>query len=559
MNFDIEYLEALLDDINELDPKKKLQFLTSWQLNIVWAFPLLTACGGGDTGSSGSNNSLGSLPSGYIPPSSNYITPTSSDPHANTLFTAEVSPYWVAALGNSNYDQLDTFYQSFNNKVEFAFPVTAPKYLEANDKVGWSSASFAVQATYRKIFSDLEAVFNVSFSEVTDTSAFNVISISQNTQTNTIGYAFFPNETYLIGSDVFISNVYDNPTSSGSRTNLDYELLLHELSHALGFKHPFEADGTATELLSATEDNSNWTAATYNQVPSAFDGAYRNLDLMTFAGMFGINPLYNADDTTYGFSNSTSVFVIDGDGHDIISAATENTAAYIDLRSGMHSHLGAKSVYITDARQLTISAGSEIEVAIGGSGNDYLVGNKLDNELRGGAGNDKIYAGEGKDTVQGGAGEDQIDLSEFSTQTDTLVFESIPANNGADRVYSFDQGASGDNINFSPLASASLLAVVSAAAVPVANVSGAIVRLVMEGLDNVSALSSAFSVDGSFANLQISSGLEALVLTAASQDTGQDQTLFHISNNDLELSVHQLANFEGNYLDIDAWHGDNFI
>ena len=559
MSYNLEHHEAPVGRISKLDWKNKLQVLSSWQLNTVWAFPLLTACGGGGSGSSGASNSVGSLPSGYTPPSSIYVMPTSSDPHTNTLFKAEVAPYWVAALGNSNYDNLDTFYQSFDNKVGFAFPTAAPEYLSTDDKAGWAVASSAVKIAYREIFSDLETLFNVRFDEVSDTSSFNVISISQNTQSDTSGYAFFPHETDPIGSDVFISNDFDAPTSSSSGTNFDYELLLHELSHAFGFKHPFEADGTATELLSAREDNSNWTVATYTQVPSAYDGAYRDLDLMAFAGLFGINPSYNAGDTTYIFSNSTSVFVIDGAGHDTISAATESAAAYIDLRSEMHSHLGLKSDFITDARQLTISAGSEIEVAIGGSGNDYLVGNALDNELRGGAGADKIFAGEGKDTVQGGAGVDTIDLSEATSKTDTLVFESRPAGNGADTVYAFDQGAGGDIISFSSMASASLLAVVSAANVPVANVSGAILRMVSDGLDSVAALSTALSTGGSFANLQISSGSEVLALTAASQATGQDQSLFHIANDGAGLSVNLLASFAGNYLDVDTWHGDNFI
>ena len=537
----------------------RLKRLNSWQLNTVWAFPLLTACGGGGAGSSGTSNSVGSLPSGYTPPSSNYVMPTSSDPHANTLFKVEVAAYWVAALGNRNYDQLDTFYQSFGNKVGFAFPTTAPEYLSTDVKAGWAVASPDVQTAYRDIFYDLETLFNVSFEEVTDTSAFNVISISQNNQSDTSGYAFYPNETDPIGSDVFISNEYDAPTSSSSGTNFDYEILLHELSHALGFKHPFEADGTATELLSAHEDNSNWTVATYTQVSSAYDGAYRDLDLMTFAGLFGINPSYNAGDTTYTFSNSTSVFVIDGAGHDTISAVTESAAAYIDLRTGMHNHLGSKSDFITDARQLSISAGSEIEVAIGGSGNDYLVGNTLDNELRGGAGADKIFASEGKDTVQGGAGADIIDLSEATSKTDTLVFETRPADNGVDTVYGFNQGAGGDIISFFSMESASLLAVVTAANVPVANVSGAILRLVLDGFISVEALSTALSTGGSFANLQISSGSEVLALTTASQATGQDQSLFHIANAGAGLSVTLLASFAGNYLDIDTWHGDNFI
>ena len=160
MSYDFEHREAPVGHITKLDWKNKLQVLSGWQLNTVWAFPLLTACGGGGSGSSGTSNSVGSLPSGYTPPSSTYVMPTSSDPHANTLFKAEVVPYWIAALGNSNYDQLDTFYQSFDNKVGFAFPTAAPEYLSTNDKAGWAVASSAVQTAYREIFSDLEKFFN---------------------------------------------------------------------------------------------------------------------------------------------------------------------------------------------------------------------------------------------------------------------------------------------------------------------------------------------------------------------------------------------------------------
>ena len=45
----------------------------------------------------------------------------------------------------------------------------------------------------------------------------------------------------------------------------------------------------------------------------------------------------------------------------------------------------------------TIAKGSKIENAIGGSGNDLIIGNALANSLTGGSGNDTLTGGEGAD------------------------------------------------------------------------------------------------------------------------------------------------------------------
>ena len=42
-------------------------------------------------------------------------------------------------------------------------------------------------------------------------------------------------------------------TLSGN-TNYDYETLVHEIGHALGLKHPFEADRNNSSILNEYED-----------------------------------------------------------------------------------------------------------------------------------------------------------------------------------------------------------------------------------------------------------------------------------------------------------------
>jgi len=525
----------------------------------VPALLMLQGCGGGGAGAPESpGGATTGLPAGYVPPSSPYLPPTAPDPAAFVLRPDEVAPYWIAALGNAAYAGLADFYASFDGVVGYAFPEVMPDYYTGLDAEGWAPASAAVRTAFRAVFADLERIIDVTFAEVSDLGGFNVVAISQNDQTGLAGYAYFPMSNLPIGSDVLISNASDAPSRSGAGTNLDYELVVHELGHALGLKHPFEADGAAGTVLPEAEDNSFRTAMTYTLRPEAFDGAFRDLDLMALAGMFGVNPGWNAGDDVHVFSARQGVFVLDGAGTDTISAEGRSEPARIDLRPGAHSHLGAQSPLITAPWQLTISAGSEIENAFGGTGADLLVGNELANLLYGGAGDDRIFAGEGADVVRGGAGDDLIDLSEVVQAQDRLHFETTPAANGSDVVHGFVQGAAGDLVAFAPLAGVALLAVVSAARVPEADVGGTILRLVQEGLDDAGALGRALSEGGAFAGLRIAEGAEALVLTASSQATGADQHLFHVIATAAGLGVGHLARFVGNALDIDARQGANF-
>ena len=202
------------------------------------------------------------------------------------------------------------------------------------------------------IFSQLEAVLDISIEKSDAPNGFNNLAISQSIQANTAGLSYFPNKDYELGSDIFISKEYSNPLKlENGLTNYDYEVLLHEIGHALGLKHPFEGDRDNVSILNSYEDQTKFTAMSYDNYPDTFNGTFRVLDWMALTKLYGVNSEFNSGNDVYRFSDVSAIFIIDGGGIDTIDAATSNNNIVIDLRSGTHNYEGFKSSFITDASQ----------------------------------------------------------------------------------------------------------------------------------------------------------------------------------------------------------------
>lgn len=523
---------------------------------------LLSACGsGGSVSKSSANMDIG-YSSAYVPPVANFNSPNSTDPNFKVLEPHLNDPYWIKVLemdeGENVINQILT---KSDRLIKFSFPSSVPDYLPVTI-AGWAPADENLVSSSRQIFGKLEEVLDISTIESENTDGFNNFVISKSIQSNSAGFSYFPNSHYQLGSDVFISKEYSNPLIlSSGYTNYDYEILLHEIGHALGLKHPFEGDGKNLSILNSREDHTQFTAMSYNDHPFTFDGTFRSLDWMTLTKFYGVNPEFRSGDDIYTFSSSHGTFIIDGNGIDTISEPGSTADIFIDLRPGTHNYEGRKSSFITDANQLTISHGSEIENVYTGFGADIVIGNHLPNFIYSGYGDDIVFAGEGADIIYPGAGRDKVDLSEHVNEKDIIVIETIQQEEQCDIIYGFSQGATDDVVDLSELNLEGLivLPMVDVSDVPSGYVDGCLVRVFGSGLSGSESVKAHFENSGKLENLKLSLGQKAVLITSFSQGTGETQNLYLIEDTLGSTQVHHLIQFVGNYLDIDNWSGENFL
>lgn len=109
-----------------------------------------------------------------------------------------------------------------------------------------------------------------------------------------------------------------------------------------------------------------------------------------------------------------------GNGRDLANYSDRTADLIVNLNSRAGSGAaGENDLIFTD-----------VEDAVGGSGNDRITGNSSDNRLYGGAGNDTLDGGLGADTFQGGAGRDVADYSDRGENL-TLSIDGLPGSGAA--------------------------------------------------------------------------------------------------------------------------------
>ncbi|MEM9049892.1 MAG: nidogen-like domain-containing protein [Pseudomonadota bacterium] len=197
---------------------------------------------------------------------------------------------------------------------------------------------------------------------------------------------------------------------------------LAAIGTALGLSETAE-----TGSLPADFDNRLYTMMSSNPVPGqsganlAAPQTPMLLDLQALQIAYGANLETRTGDDVYFAPGGTTSFTIgdgetliatiwDAGGIDTFSADNQSEAVSIDLRPGEFSQIGADFASIGIAKGVAgqRARSALIENAIGGSGDDFVMGTGYDNTLWGRAGDDLLQGLSGKDTLIGEGGADML-------------------------------------------------------------------------------------------------------------------------------------------------------
>ena len=308
---------------------------------------------------------------------------------------------------------------------------------------GFAAFGAAEQAASRQVLASWAAVANLQFTEVAATTVDAGVlrfgfSGPPGLGATTYGVSAFPQD-FAGAGDTWMNKAFLFPEGWAPGTQ-NFLTLLHEAGHAIGLKHPHDTGMNGSPgwpatpaVLPKTGDDTLTSYSTQNMVMAYNDipgvGAPlqadfapttpMKVDIDAIQYLYGPNLAHNAGNTVHTYTSTAryNETLWDGGGNDTI--VIDGTAdAAINLAPGSWSRVGLPLTFsnrnpdlsvaaprpeLTDPLTIYIYDTVLIENAVGGGGNDILLGNAAGNWLQGGAGNDILDGGLGIDLAVYGA------------------------------------------------------------------------------------------------------------------------------------------------------------
>ena len=299
---------------------------------------------------------------------------------------------------------------------------------------------------------------------------------------NTWAIGFFPSPNYDsypysgASGDVYLNiKSQANYLTSYDLGSAGWFLLLHELGHTLGLKHPHDNGGTGRPTfddldmhnmdidyatIMSYNDDAPWNLVSYDPATPMI------LDVLALQYLYGKNYSTNAGNTIHTISNYKGFYTTlwDASGDDKIDLSNANEgwtvilpdtklSKLVDTNAGLAAP--TNSLTANYPTTLVWLAGN-FENVDGSKYSDLITGDSQNNNLNGGSGNDIVWGGSGNDVFDwdansrlgddlfyGGLGDDTYVLS----STDDEVIEYY--NEGDDVIWvDFNYTLSASNVEW---------------------------------------------------------------------------------------------------------------
>ena len=325
----------------------------------------------------------------YIATSSQTTTPASFTLAASEISSQTMNSFVEYKLGNISPNLYFKVPSTGNLTLTYCFLQTSP----SNDvQSGFIPFNSTEQQALITALNTISAICGINFVQTNDPTNAN-LRYANSTQTDSEG---FEQPVSQNTRDVFFNSTDMDTTGYFNTGSYGLYALIHETGHALGLKHPGDYSGSKSGYPPYAPygfDNRLFWDMSYLDNPntggnSLFASTPMSMDILALQDLYGL-PSNIASVTFSVQPNQPYLQALPiGALGSTINGSSLSTNSIITLQAGCYCSMGTISNGVLAHDNLVVPWGSQYTVAIGGSGNDLIISNSLNDTLTGGGGKD---------------------------------------------------------------------------------------------------------------------------------------------------------------------------